>query len=76
MVIGMEEVHELIKPGESCENPTLDEVLDLSICLLLDEVVDEGSRGLTLGKVGGDRIGVIVLQSCLQERVQQLEAVL
>ena len=55
----------IIAPGESCENPTLDEVLNLSVGLLLDEVIDEGPGSLALGKVGGHRLGVIVGQSRL-----------
>ena len=63
-------------PGESRQDATLDQVLDLPVGLPLDEVVDEGSRGLAVGKVGGLGFGVEVLRGRLQEGVEQLEAFL
>jgi len=69
VVIGTQIYTKIIAPGKSRENATFDEVLNLSVGLLLDEVVDEGTRCLAVGKVGGDRLGVVVGQSRLQEGV-------
>jgi len=63
-------------PGESSQDTALDEVLDLSIGLLLHEAVDQGSGGLAVAEVRGLGLGVKVLRGRLQERVEELEAVL